>query len=1118
MHIHEQPRLEPRFGPRWLEFLGFAILIAGLASCRMKESAEDEFANFMNVGKNYYDKDDANKAIDVFAKAVASNPTHPDAHLNLANAYLLAGQGSNAVRHAEEVLKLDPNSAAAHYVKGCAHLRLNQFEEAAKALQQSVQIDQTVAAAHFQLGLAHQNLKNWNDAIACFQLTCDSQTNHPAAHYSLSQALIRASRQEEANQHLELHRQIAAKAQGPSPTSATYERCVHTQARLPFKLEQPDLAGIRVKFSDATKKSFAGAGGVEKFRGPVGIVDLTHDGHLDLFVMEGTNGFRLLTNTNGSFTALGEVIPATPGATFTKCLVGDLNNTQLQSDRVEDVIVLGPQGTHVFKLATNGTVTDMSAFSRLNTLSAIDGALADLDFTGSLDLVAVTRTNTVQVFRNLGQMYFKDITATSGVPATLSLARALVLDDWNQDDLMDLFITQAGQPPLLLAKQRGGPFVSTNLPPDVSNAAVVALGDLNNDLRTDLVTATSDKIECFFNGLTNRTIIPTGNAAITSLTLVDYDNDGWLDICAAGEGLRVWRNQGRAGFKETSQELGLANFKGKIKSIAIADFDHDCDPDLLLDVEGSGLQLFRNDGGNKNRQLKLRLLGNRSNPSGLGTRIEVTVGGLRAIRTVRQLPIEIGVGRHEQLNSMTVHWFDLAWNVVDVKVDCQTVLPVLEIMLPTGSCPYLYTWDGSRFRFITDILGASPVGLPIAEGRYIEADLDEYVWLGDEKSVQPRGMNYVVQITEELREVLYLDEAKLVVVDHPEGTAVYPTDKLLPGKPYPPSELVLLENRKPLRGAVRHDGQDVTRALLRADGEMASPVQLRAPQLRGLAEPYSVTLDFGPLPADRPLVLALTGWLRFGGGMANIAASLEPGLPFPFPKLEVQTGGAEWKTVDVAVGAPAGKTKRMMVDLTGKLPPHSHKLRLSAAFEIHWDEAALFERADSSAAHVVSLLPDGTDLHWRGFSEFDDTPWTLPLTPNYDRANARANWRITPSGWCTRYGDVSELIVKRDDALAILNGGDELTLTFSAKRLPEKRPGHVRDFFLFTVGWDKDADFHVARGTTVEPLPFNGMDDQRYAELPDAKPGSEWWTKKYNTRWVGPLTLRRQNAERVAHR
>src|ERR1035438_358683 len=58
------------------------------------------------------------------------------------------------------------------------------------------------------------------------------------------------------------------------------------------------------------------------------------------------------------------------------------------------------------------------------------------------------------------------------------------------------------------------------------------------------------------------------------------------------------------------------------------------------------------------------------------------------------------------------------------------------------------------------------------------------------------------------------------------------------------------------------------------------------PQMPGVAEPFSVTMNFGELPANRPLVLALNGWLRFGGGMANIAASLDANLPFPFPTLE----------------------------------------------------------------------------------------------------------------------------------------------------------------------------------------------------------------------------------------
>jgi hypothetical protein len=611
--------------------------------------------------------------------------------------------------------------------------------------------------------------------------------------------------------------------------------------------------------------------------------------------------------------------------------------------------------------------------------------------------------------------------------------------------------------------------------------------------------------------MTNRAELPLGNARVTGLLLVDYDNDGWLDILAYGDGVRLWRNLGNAGFEETTQALGLDKLvKGAVESVAAADFDNDGDTDLLVALQDQGLRFLRNDGGNANGQLKLRLVGNRSNASGLGVRVELTAGHWRTIRTVQSLPVEIGVGHHAQIDSINVHWFDLMLQATETKVDSRAPLAMLELRFSaSGSCPYLYAWDGNRFRFVTDLLGAAPAGLRVSDDRFIEADEDEFVSLGNEEIFRPRDGKYVLQITEELREVLYLDAAQLVVVDHPAGTEAHTTGKLVPGKPFPPQEILTLRERHPLRQATRSDGSDVTAALNQTDGQLVSPVHLRIPQLRGLAEPWSVTLDFGPLPVERPLVLALTGWLRFGGGMANVAASHDPALPFPFPVLEAGTAGGDWKSLDVVVGAPCGKTKTILVDLAGKLPAGSRRLRLNTAFEIHWDRIALFERFDGAGTRIARLNPDMANLHWRGFSQFENLPWYLPLTPDYARAGPNANWRITPAGWCTRYGDVRELVERRDDALVLLNGGDELTLEFAAGALPPKAAGCVRDFFLYSSGWDKDADFHCEKGWLVEPLPWHGMDDQRYGQQERPVIEGDWWIKKYNTRWVGPLTLRR---------
>jgi len=276
-----------------------------------------------------------------------------------------------------------------------------------------------------------------------------------------------------------------------------------------------------------------------------------------------------------------------------------------------------------------------------------------------------------------------------------------------------------------------------------------------------------------------------------------------------------------------------------------------------------------------------------------------------------------------------------------------------------------------------------------------------------------------------------------------------------------------------------------------------------------LAEPFSLTMDFGPLPAHRPLVLALTGWLRFGGGMANIAAALDPNLPFPFPTLEAELPDGSWKPVPTDVGAPAGKTKTILVELGNKLPLGARRLRLTTAFEIHWDSALLCENVAADQNRKVSLSPDRADLHWRGFSQFETLPDFLPLTPNYEKTQAIPPWNRTPAGWCTRYGSVDELVRSKDDELVLLNGGDELALSFKADRLPPKPEAFDRDFFLYVVGWDKDGDFHVGQGWRVEPLPFLGMDDQAYGEQSRPSALRDEWIQKYNTRWVGPFVLDR---------
>ena len=1076
----------------WL--LAFTALIP---ACSKK--SEDQFTQLMTRGNGFFEKGDVTNAIATYLKATTTVPESLEARLNLVNAYLLAGDPQNAIEQSQQALNLNHNSAAAYYLMGCAHLRLNQAEQAVQALQQSQRLDPAVTALNFQLGLAHERLGHLDEAIAEFETVARFEPNHASVHYQLNRIYQRVGRAQDAAGEMEKHQQAQAKNANLPPGPVAFERCKHTVPRVAFSLEQPDRRGIPVRFVDATSTAL---GQSSRYHGPIAVMDYNHDGRNSLFVMEGESGFRLLSNLNGRFEPLGDLLPGTPGSSYRRVLVGDLNN-----DRFEDVIVLGEKASHAFSFATNGRVRENTAATGLKGLQARDGLLADLDFTGKLDLLTVLPGGQgLRLYRNLGNSYFKEDTTNSGLPAVLAGVEHVAVEDWNNEDVPGVFVAQNGKPPAFFAKQRAGSFVSTNAGTNWPAAKVLSTGDLDNDLRADLVVAGDQQLTIIFAGKKPGLTLALRGLQASRITLLDYDNDGWLDIAAHGTGLRIWRNAGPAGFVDVTSDLSLEKV-GSVDSLVTADFDGDGDTDLITS-SSTGLHLWRNDGGNANRQLKIRLAGNRSNATGLGVRVELVSGNWRTIRTLQQLPLEIGTGRHEKLDVLKLHWFDLASTLVDVAMQTN-VLVLDELTLPTGSCPYLYAWNGQRFQFVTDILGASPLGLPISKTRYIEADPEEFLALGDEQSFPPRNGAYEIRITEELREVLYLDEVSLMVVDHPDETLVFPTSKLHPGKPFPPHELWTLHPLASLKKATRSDGLDVTDALLRTDRQMVSPVRLREPQLRGLAEPFSVTMDFGELTTYRPLVLALNGWLRFGGGMANIGASLDTSLPFPFPVLEAELTDGSWKKLEIDVGAPCGKTKTILVDLSNKLPPDARRLRLATAFEIHWDSALLCEKGGSNENKQFVLLPDRTDLRWRGFSQFMNLPACLPLTPDYENVLPVPPWRRTPSGWCTRYGEVNELVRKSDDALVLLNGGDEMAISFQTHQLPPRPAGFKRDFFLHVVGWDKDADFHVGQGWRVEPLPFHGMDDQAYDRLERPAGLDNAWAKKYNTRWIGPIVLGR---------
>ena len=94
----------------------------------------------------------------------------------------------------------------------------------------------------------------------------------------------------------------------------------------------------------------------------------------------------------------------------------------------------------------------------------------------------------------------------------------------------------------------------------------------------------------------------------------------------------------------------------------------------------------------------------------------------------------------------------------------------------SGSCPIIWTWNGREFEYITDVLGVAPLGASSGDGKYFPVDHDEYIQISG-KSLVPVDGEYRIRITEELSEVAYIDQLKLIAVDHPAEMSVFTNDK-----------------------------------------------------------------------------------------------------------------------------------------------------------------------------------------------------------------------------------------------------------------------------------------------------------------------------------------------------
>jgi hypothetical protein len=304
-------------------------------------------------------------------------------------------------------------------------------------------------------------------------------------------------------------------------------------------------------------------------------------------------------------------------------------------------------------------------------------------------------------FRNEGDGTFTDVSAEAGILAPgPRYSITPVSYDLDNDGWPDIYVAVDSMASLLFHNERDGTFSEIAVPSwaayseDARPQAGMglAVGDYDADGWLDIFkTHFQDDTPVLFRGLGDGTFSDeTARAGLGELTryvswgtaFVDFDNDGWKDIFYVTghvyqdpreddvESLYspgvVMRNLGNGRFADVSAELGpgIAE-RFSSRGAAFGDYDNDGDVDVLVLNVNDPPSLLRNEGGNANNWIQLKLMGTRCNRSAIGARVRVVTGSHSQIDEVHSggsvmsqsdLRLHFGLGRAEIVDRVEVRW------------------------------------------------------------------------------------------------------------------------------------------------------------------------------------------------------------------------------------------------------------------------------------------------------------------------------------------------------------------------------------------------------------------------------------------------------------------------------
>ena len=306
-----------------------------------------------------------------------------------------------------------------------------------------------------------------------------------------------------------------------------------------------------------------------------------------------------------------------------------------------------------------------------------------------------------RLYRNRGDGTFSDVSRIVRTEDPTSKSLGVCVFDYNDDGWPDIFEANDTQPNKLYQNNGDGTFIESGMIAGIAynergiarGAMGIDAGDYDGSGRESLVIGnfSNEMMNLYHNEgeffIDDAPIANIGNASLLTLTFAcfffDFDLDGQLDIFAANghveseinavqnevtyaQAPHLFRNIGRGKFEDVALKVGSDLGKPIVgRGGAYGDIDNDGDWDLLVTTSNGPAHLYRNDGGNRNHWIKLKLVGTKSNRNGIGAKITVKSKSGMQTRTLKsgcsycsqsELSTIFGIGHDSQIDVIEVNW------------------------------------------------------------------------------------------------------------------------------------------------------------------------------------------------------------------------------------------------------------------------------------------------------------------------------------------------------------------------------------------------------------------------------------------------------------------------------